>query len=168
VCQDRITQILDEILSCVTARFDECGTRRFCREGVVAGSVAWDDCCDCGEHDGQLWVRLADWSTDPDFPTVTPDGCSMPTLLSVGVGALRCVPTLDESGRAPTAKAEAAAAALIHSDAQLIFDGVMCCVEEKFWRGWLPLGADGGCGGGEHLFQVPFGPCRCGNTTGST
>lgn len=165
MCEDRITPALNEVLACVVERFADCGAAGFCRVGVVAGEVAWDDCCDCGKGDGQLWVRVATWTPDPEFPDPRPDGCAQPSLLTIGVGSLRCVPGIDEAGHPPSAADEARAAARTYSDAQLIFDGVMCCGVERNWAGWAPLGYDGGCGGGEHIFTIPFYPCRCGQLT---
>lgn len=160
-CLDRITPVLDDILGFVLAGFEECDAPGFCRAGIVAGTVAWDDCCDCGDGEGQLWVRLADWSPDPNDEVVYSKACAAPGLLSVAVGALRCVPTLDDSGNAPSAAEETIAAMQVHLDAQLIQDAVMCNVVDVVWGGWVPLGFEGGCGGGEHLYTIPFAPCRC-------
>lgn len=162
MCTDRISPVLDDILGCVTAAFDDCeDTFGFCRSGVVAGVPAWDDCCDCGRGEGQLWVRVADWTPDPEFTQPGVSKCAQTTLVTVGIGALRCVPTLSETGEAPSAAEEAVAAYKIYLDAQVIHSAVMCCVTERVWQGWTPLGFDGGCGGGEHLFQVPLAPCVC-------
>lgn len=147
MCQDRISEVLDSILDAVVARFDECGATGFCRTGIVGGTVAWDDCCDCGSGEGQLWVRVAEWIPDPVFESTGPTGCDQPTTLVVGVGALRCVPTINEDGSAPSAEEETSAALKIHLDAQLIRDAVLCALDEREWFGWLPLGSEGGCGG---------------------
>jgi hypothetical protein len=161
MCEDRVSTILEEIVAAVLARYDECAVPGFCRTGIVGGNVAWDDCCDCGAGEGQLWARLVEWIPDPAIPSTGPTGCDQPTTLIVGVGALRCVPTLDENGQAPTAAEEAEAAGKINLDAQLIRDAVMCSLPEREWVGWAPLGYEGGCGGGEHIFQVPFAGCAC-------
>lgn len=161
MCNDRITPVLEEVLGVVLAEFAECEAPKFCRVGLVGGNAAWDDCCDCGGKNGQLWVRLVDWQPDPDFDQPSPFGCDQPSLLSVGVGVLRCIPTLDEHGNPPSALDEARAAGRLHSDSQIVYNAVMCNIEERYWRGWQTLGYDGGCGGGEHLFQLPFGSCGC-------
>lgn len=162
-CHDQITPILESILDCVTQAFVDCGAPGFCREGIVAGSVAFDDCCECDvDTEGQLWVRLADWAPDPAFPDPNPWAhTNLPTVATVGVGALRCYPSIDAGGFAPLAADEEIAAARIHADAQLIFNAVMCCGGlNRTWNGWVPLDG-GGCGGGEHLFTVPLGGCDC-------
>jgi hypothetical protein len=163
VCDDRVTPVLNAILGCVESKFDDCGAPGFCRSQVAAGVVAWDDCCSCDEGDGQLWVRLARWVPDPTYalPGGPTSGCDEPTLLQVAVGALRCVPVVDDAGNAPSSEAIEASAARIYHDTQLIYEAVMCCLELRSWESWESLGSEGGCGGGEHTFQVPFAPCIC-------
>ena len=161
MCDDRITPVLDGVLAVVNAEIVECDLPRYCRVGLVAGTAAWDDCCDCGSGNGQLWVRLVDWQPDPAFVQPTEFGCVQPTLLTVGVGSLRCIPTLDEHGNPPSASAETAAAGRTHHDAQVIYNAVMCGLDSRFWQGWQPLGYEGGCGGGEHIWQIPHAGCDC-------
>lgn len=161
MCDDRISDLLEPVLDAVVERFADCEAPGFCRAGLVGGNVAWDDCCDCGGGEGQLWVRLIEWIPDPAIESTGPTGCDQPTTLIIGVGALRCVPSIDEKGNPPSADEEAAAARKINLDAQLIRDGVMCFLVEREWIGWAPLGYEGGCGGGEHIFQVPFAGCNC-------
>lgn len=161
MCQNRITPVLQSLLDSVVAYAAECELPAWCRTGLVAGSAAWDVCCDCGEGSGQLWVRLAGWEPDPAFEQPLPGGCDQPTQLVVTVGSLRCVPTLDASGNPPTEEEETAAADLIHWDADVIRNAVMCSVEERFWVSWQPMDNLGGCGGGEHQFRIPFYPCDC-------
>lgn len=160
-CTDRISPYLEDILALVLAYVEECGLPEYCRVGLVGGEAAWDDCCDCGNGSGQLWVRLIGWEPDPNFVQPGPTGCDQPTLLTIGVGSLRCIPTLDEHGNPPSAAEEAFAAARLHEDAQAIRNAIMCGLEERFWQGWTTLGYQGGCGGGEHAFQVPFSGCDC-------
>ncbi len=159
MCEDRISDLLESILACVEARFDECEAPPFCRVSLVGGTVAWDDCCDCGDGSGQLWIRLVDWAPDPDTEPGW-GGCEA-GIATIGIGHLRCVPTIDEEGHAPDADEETEAARQLHADSQLVLSGVRCCpdVEHHTWVGWLPLGYEGGCGGGEHLFTLPLSPC---------
>ena len=161
MCEDRITPVLQSVLDVVEAQIEECDLPDFCRVGLVGGGAAWDDCCDCGRGNGQLWVRLVDWQPDPAFEQPLPSGCEQPTLLTVGVGWLRCVPVVDEQGHAPSAAQDTAAAMRLHHDTQVIYDAVMCGIEERIWQGWVPLGYEGGCGGGEHVFQIPHAACNC-------
>jgi hypothetical protein len=163
MCQDLISEILEiNILEAVEARFVECEAPGFCRSGLVGGNVAWDDCCECSaDAEGQLWVRLIEWIPDPDEEEVGWGGCERPGVMMVGVGALRCVPTIDEDGNPPTAQEETWAAMKVHRDSQIIRSAVLCSDEEATWIGWVPLGYEGGCGGGEHIFQVSFSGCHC-------
>jgi hypothetical protein len=161
VCENRISVVLEEILDTVLIYADECLLPSWCRTGLVAGTAAWDVCCDCGNGSGQLWVRLAGWEPDANFEQPKPDGCDQPTQLVVGVGSLRCVPTLDSTGNPPSSASEMAAAELIQWDAEAIRNAVMCGIDERFWISWQPLDNQGGCGGGEHLFRIPFYPCDC-------
>lgn len=161
MCQNRITPLLQQILDSVVDYAAECDLPPWCREGLVAGAAAWDVCCDCGDGSGQLWVRLVGWEPDPNFDQPNPEGCDQPTQLVVGVGSLRCVPTLDSDGNPPSAEEETDSATLIQWDADVIRNAVMCTVEERFWVSWQSLDNQGGCGGGEHLFRIPFYPCNC-------
>jgi hypothetical protein len=161
MCEDRITPYLEDILAAVLAYVDDCDLPHFCRTGLVGGNPAWDDCCDCGDGSGQLWVRLVTWEPDPEFIQPTPFGCDQPTMLTIGVGALRCVPTIDEHGNPPSASAETTSARQILHDAEVVKNAVMCSIEERFWQGWTALDYAGGCGGGEHLFLIPYPGCDC-------
>lgn len=165
MCQNRITPLLQQILDAVGAYGAECGLPSWCRQGLVAGAAAWDVCCDCGDGSGQLWVRLVGWEPDPNFDQPNPGGCDQPTQLVVGVGSLRCVPTVDSNGNPPSADEEADSAVQIQWDADVIRNAVMCSVEERFWVSWQSLDNQGGCGGGEHLFRIPFYPCNCTEAT---
>jgi hypothetical protein len=156
-----ITPILQSILDAVVARGAECGLPSWCRTGLSHGSTAWDVCCECSDGSGQLWVRLVDMQPDPEFAPPNPGGCDQPVLLTVGVGSLRCVPTLDESGHPPSAEEDQASAELIVWDAEVVKDAVMCGLDERYWRTWRAMDNLGGCGGGEHTFQIPFHGCRC-------
>lgn len=158
-----ISPILQNILDQVILRAAECDLPGWCRTGLVAGAAAWDVCCECDSGSGQLWVRLIGYEPDPAFDQPTPSGCEQPALLVVGVGSLRCVPTLDQMGNPPSAEDEQASAELMHWDAQVTKDAVMCSLEERFWSGWTPLSNQGGCGGGEHEFRIPYHGCRCGD-----
>lgn len=161
MCENRISPILQEILDAVIAYGADCLLPPWCRTGLVAGSAAWDVCCDCGEGSGQLWVRLIGMEPDPTFEQPNVTGCDQPAVLVVGIGSLRCVPTLDSAGNPPSASEEQEAATLIQWDADAIKNAVMCGMEERVWVSWLSLDNQGGCGGGEHVFNIPFYPCDC-------
>ena len=161
MCDDRITPTLEDVLAAVIGGAEACGLPGWCRVGIVGGSAAWDTCCDCANGSGQLWVRLISWDIDPDFEQPGARGCDQSTRLVIGIGSLRCVPTLDDQGEPPDPEDEQAAASLIHWDADVIRNIIMCNLEERFWQGWIALDWQGGCGGGEHIFSIPFYPCDC-------
>jgi hypothetical protein len=165
MCQNRITPLLQNLLDVVVAYAAECELPSWCRQGLVAGAAAWDVCCDCGDGSGQLWVRLVGWEPNPDDDDVGWGGCEQTTELVIGVGSLRCVPTLDDNGNPPSAEQEADSATQIQWDADVLRNAVMCSLTERRWVSWQPLDNQGGCGGGEHLFRVPFYPCDCTDTT---
>lgn len=156
-----ITPILQGILDAVIARAAECGLPSWCRTGIIAGSSAWDVCCECSDGSGQLWVRLIDIQPEENAQEGW-GGCELPVRLSVGVGSVRCVPVIGENGIPPTAEEDQASAELIHWDAEVVKDGVLCNLD-VFWRQWIAVDNLGGCGGGEHTFEVPFGGCHCGD-----
>lgn len=159
---NHLAPILQSVLDAVIARAELCDLPGWCRTGIVAGAAAWDVCCDCEEGSGQLWVRLIDMQPDEDIDDTGPTGCDRPTRLTIGVGSLRCVPTINEQGEFPSAADEQDSAELILYDAQVLKDAVMCALDERWWVTWQALDNLGGCGGGEHTFQVPFYGCLCG------
>jgi hypothetical protein len=167
---DHITPMLLLLHETVESVFSGSGRPAFCRSGLVHGEAAWDDCCDCGiDRDGQLWVRLVNMAPDPAFALPEDGKCLMPFQAIVAVGALRCVPTLDENGYPPTAAAEQESTIGINRDAALVRYAVDCVwaeLPETYdisyrWEGWQPVGSEGGCGGGEHMFALVVDACVC-------
>jgi hypothetical protein len=106
----------------------------------------------------------------PD-PASPPDNDRLvlwPMVLTIGVGVLRCVPRVDANGVAPSAAEETAAAIATHLDAVISRYAIDCCWAEATsedwayrWAGWTPLGYEGGCGGGEHIYEVVIPACEC-------
>lgn len=100
----------------------------FARTAVVPGGTsAWDDCCA-----GQLsvWVEGV-------FPTVTfpaavsrPNECFIPPSMAVVMIAevVRCAPTLDTNGAAPTTVELEAASAVQLADSMALYRGALCYV----------------------------------------
>ena len=125
---------------------------------VPGGEVAWD-ACDC---EGQLWVRLINI-----VPTGQEANCP-PTMwnLVLGVGVVRCVSSLDDQARPPTAAKMTSEAKVMTQDAADIYEALVCCSIDNAQRGptigqWSPVGALGGCAGGEWQTTIRIGTCAC-------
>jgi hypothetical protein len=124
---------------------------------VQPGALAvWDDCCDCDEEScgGQVWVRLVRAHPTDPFPTKVLRQLPCPDVIGVqvAVGIIRCVSSLDDQAKAPPP------ATLILEGHQMVCDmaallrAAECCLEGDevaVLDQWVPLGASGGCAGGE-------------------
>lgn len=118
-------------------------------------SVAWDDCCE-----GQLWSRVV--SASPLYQgTGNSVKCPIGYDLTLGVGIIRCVSTVDDRGRAPKA-------AKITDDGQrglrdmsqiagVLQDFTAPDILTSRLGIWTPAGPDGGCAGGEWTFTARVG-----------
>lgn len=151
--------ILDALRACLcstlTAREDPP-----CWCGIVPGPVAYPDYCGCGgEGCGMAWARLDRIYPSTKFPA--PDStaatCATPLAAVLEVGVLRCWPTIQEGGKAPTVDAMANATMRATADAVSLFKAVRCCTEvtdHPYLLGvYLPQDA-GDCGGGRLTVTV--------------
>lgn len=165
---DVLGPALLDLLACAEGSFpdEDLPGRRFVAPGL---DVAWDDCC---EGSGQLWVRVL--QTQPSgnpFPAPLPASrskCDWPLVaVTVGVGVLRCTPTVDDRGIAPSAAALTESALQMTADRAVLEQAVRCCwpdvrnVEAITGVSWVPLGPNGGCAGGEWTATLALGTCRC-------
>ena len=137
---------------------------------IVPGrDVAADDCCI-----GQAWVRVARTfrTTVDDFPSPTQstldETCAGSGWWAVelGLGTIRCAPTVDDHGNPPTAAELEHAARIEADDRGRLHHTVLCglaSVAADLWIGdWLPVGPSGGCVGGELTTIVLVEtPCAC-------
>lgn len=108
--------------------------------------VAWDDCCD-----GQVWTRLIQLL--PMVQQGAP-GCGVVGWqATIGLGIVRCVATVNDSGQAPSAGQITADASQMTSDIDVLREVITCNTFQPLERlvptGWVPLGPLGGCAGGE-------------------
>lgn len=71
----------------------------------------------------------------------------------VTVEFARCIPTLDNTGRAPTVDDENASAETLHLDAWALWRALLCCAED--WRRTIGKVSVGGLS----PIQRPIGPC---------
>jgi hypothetical protein len=133
------------------------------RAAIYPGlEVAWDDCCS-----GQLWVRLI--NVVPSGVGQQPGavvGCKpLQWTALIGLGALRCAASVDDSGRAPSPATLTAEALQMSADRTALAEALQCAIAQyvsqlSFVR-WDSLGPQGGCVGGEWLVQVNFDNCSC-------
>lgn len=122
------------------------------RSVVVAGNnVAWDDCCD-----GQLSVRVV--TVTPIYKGSPMNGCPVGTEMVLGVGIVRCISTLDDRGMPPTEAEMMEDGSVMLRDMRELGNALQCVTVPgalASWMGeWTPLGAMGGCAGGEWEFRV--------------
>lgn len=127
------------------------------RAYVAAGQVAWDDCC------GMLVVAPERIFRSVEFPIEAQDRelCYGGSLVAQFVILLvRCVPTVDEMGRAPTSERLDAAYQSLLEDAAVVWNSVVCCDLPSEWEraavSQTFLGADGGCVGVETRVMIGF------------
>jgi hypothetical protein len=154
---DLIVRLTQELLDCVCASLEKTSCGCPCRAFVASGTVAWDSCCD----GGQLWVGVDRIYAYGTFPA--PAGivtCSPPLATDIVIGVLRCAPTINDQGEAPSAAALSASSAQVYEDAYAVTNGVLCCLtptarQRPFVMGnQRPIGPQGGCVGTELRLTV--------------
>lgn len=162
-----LNQILNEVLVCAcsvldTGLADEMGSNCGCpcRAFVTVGTPVWDleACC----TDGQLAVYAKDVYPFTNFPNRSNNAeiCSPPLAANVTVQLLRCWPTMDEDGTAPTAAQIQTASAAIYRDLFLLTWGLLCCLKVAGRKRKISFsnskitGPQGGCAGVEVDFAI--------------
>lgn len=123
---------------------------------VNPGEVAWDGCCD-----GQLWGRIV--AVDPHVSAQAATvACGVDYwLVTVAVGVIRCVETVDDRGNSPRPARVEADGRQQALDLAAIERAVLCDDRVHTVNGWTPLGPEGGCAGGEWEFVLRFSTCGC-------
>jgi hypothetical protein len=128
--------------------------------GLYPGdAVAWDTCCD-----GQLSFRLV--SLAPKY--LTPGGRTAMTPCSVSwwdvvleVQLLRCVPTIDSTGKAPTPAKLTESGLGIVRDMETVLKALTGEGNVYAVGQWTPVGPNGGCVGGRWQFTFRADPAPC-------
>ena len=132
----------------------ECDRPAISRTYVAAGEIAWDDCC------GMLVVAPERVYRSEVFPTENGDeelcfgGYLVVDLL---VLIVRCVPTVDDRGRAPSANALQAAYRTLIEDAAVVWNLVTGPLPDEMVRANVAqtfVGAQGGCIAAETRFTI--------------
>lgn len=125
------------------------------RAYVAAGSIAWDDCC------GMLVVAPERVYRSQAFPAEFGDReiCDLGWLvLNLVVLLVRCVPVVDDRGRAPSQDALDDSYKSLLEDSAVVWNALQCMSMPDEWdKGLLSqqfVGADGGCVGVESRLTV--------------
>lgn len=138
------------LLAQVESALAECDRAPINRAYVAAGGIAWDDCC------GMLVVAPERVYKSATFPQQdsTEELCWGGFLtVDLLVLLVRCIPVVDDRGRAPTAAALQAAYLELIEDAAVVYNAVTASLPNPEWMRALPtqsfVGAEGGCIGVE-------------------
>jgi len=137
------------------------------RVGVVNGEIAWDQCEKCG----QLAISETQLYYSEAFPvpanTVPQGNCASPLLCAdYSLQLIRCAPTVDSTGKAPSMALLAASAREILSDAPLIMSTAACTlaalvdansIMDYVVKAVTAVGPAGACVGNQLDFTVAVG-----------
>lgn len=141
------------------------------RAGLAPPTV--DNCCDCGEGQGQASVQVTKIYPSDKFPREGIQEWTGPCVRgkTIWVAELtmtvyRCVAIPDGSGNAPSCERLNDDAIKIQADALAMIEAFTCCG----WPGgnkrvmpgsWTPLPNQGGCGGGMMPVYIGLGYQCC-------
>ena len=137
------------LLSTTQQALIDCGRDDINRAYVAAGDIAWDDCC------GMLVVAPERVFRSDNFPNqlVDEEFCFGGYLaVEYVVLLVRCVPTVDERGRAPSQAQLQAAYNTLLGDAAVVYNAVTTDLPDDWVRATPTqtfVGAQGGCIGVE-------------------
>jgi hypothetical protein len=150
----RLAKAVAALTDCVCAALAANGAGPTCWCGLFPGSeVSWDFCGECsGATCGMGYVRVVSIYESSSFPTPdpTPTNCAAPLVVELAIGALRCIPVAEQDGTLPNEEALLETGLGVFADMAAIRTAVSCCeVGDRALGVWTPLGARGGCVGGE-------------------
>ena len=121
---------------------------------VAAGAIAWDSCCGLLVVAPERVYRYAEFPVEGTTDYVCEVGF---IAVNVLVLLLRCVPTIDDRGIAPTPAAMDAAYEAVLKDSAVIWNTVVGDLPEGWQRATVDqmhVGAAGGCIGVETRFTI--------------
>ena len=170
-----LTALTTALRDCLCAQLAAVGGGPVCQCCIRPGLAPppADNCCDCGEGQGQASVQLAEIYPSDKFPRKGiqewKGACSTGATLWVAelvMTVYRCIPGPGENGAPPNCTALQASAAKIHADAAAMIQAFSCCDwhpgNKKVMPGsWQPLPNEGGCGGGQMSVFVSLGYDCC-------
>jgi len=140
-------EVGEYFLAAVLGTLDINGSDPITTSYVGIGIPAWDDCC------GQLVVTPSRLFRSSQFPLedTTPDPCDNATIaVEITVTLVRCIPTLDASGRPPKPADLALAHKRILDDSALVWASINAPLPDEYeWSRanvrQSPLTPSGGC-----------------------
>jgi len=134
----------------VEAALANCGREPISRAFVAAGEVAWDDCCGMLVVAPERTFRYLEFPSDNGGLELCYRGDLAVDLV---VLLVRCIPTVDDRGRAPSAKSLDDAYQALLEDGAVVWGAVANCTLPEEWEranvGQVYTGALGGCIGVE-------------------
>lgn len=142
----------------------DCGREPISTTYVGSGAIAWDDCCGTLVVVPERVYRASEFPNEDTTEVICFDGM---IAIDLTVILLRCVPVVDDRGRAPSATAMQTAYDNLLGDAAVIYNAMTGTFPE-YWERTNPvqafIGAQGGCIGVETritigLEQSQFGIC---------
>jgi hypothetical protein len=150
----RLSKVVAALTDCLCEGLTQHGAGPTCWCGLFPGTeVAWDYCGECSSRKcGMGYVRIVSVYESDSFPTPNPDQsrCGSPLAVQLAVGALRCLPTMEQDGSLPDEAAMLEAGLAVIADMGAMREALRCCdVDELVIGAYTPLGARGGCVGGE-------------------
>jgi hypothetical protein len=150
-----------ELVECLCAELAQTPGGNPCFCGVVPGSMAAMDFCDCDAGAGgcgMAWVRLDQIWPSNHFPaqSLRDINCSFGLAAHLEVGVTRCISGMDARGRPPGVVQQAADVAKLMADMAAVRRAILCCFDPKraALGVWRPLGPTGNCAGG--IWYVTF------------
>lgn len=138
-------ELCEWLQAAIIAELDACGRDAPTTTYPGVGLIAWDDCC------GQLVVSPERIYRTQVFPQedTTDERCSGGTVaVDLLASLVRCVPSPDDRGRAPSATALAAAHKLILDDAAVCWQAMAGSLPDEWERAAISqtfAGNEGGC-----------------------
>jgi hypothetical protein len=156
-----LSKVVAALTDCVCETLATKGGGPTCWCGLFPGAeVSWDYCGECsGGTCGMAYVRLVSVYESQQFPQQDPlpSNCGAPLVAELAIGALRCIPVAERDGSLPDEAALLEAGLATFADMAAIRTAVMCCdmdEREVALGTYTPLGARGGCVGGEWTVWV--------------
>lgn len=146
--------VCEQVRQVVEGRLSAC-ERPVTTSYVAAGLVPWDDCCGTLTVAPERVYRTGIWPAEGPDPLGCYDG---QIAVSIVVLLLRCVPVVDDQGRAPTVNASNLAYKTALEDAAIVWDATgdlpQLLGTEIAGQAQTYVGADGGCIGSETRLVV--------------
>lgn len=155
-----------EVLDAIRAAIDGGPTELPRRAGIVPGSIAWDNCEDCG----QLALSMGRAYLSSDFPVEDQQSshanCAAAWLVAgYSVQLIRCAPMPSSAGVPPGMDALSSSASVIQADLTIILEAIetqLCAmvqndeiIDYTLTQGSI-VGPEGACVGSQLDFSVAF------------